>query len=135
FLLLASRLGRGAAAGRPMLHSISLLFQRTTTSPKKHIDAKALRHADCAVSSMKNHQTEIDADDALGSAMRAFVDHSRVKGISQEDITFVLVTAAIRAALDSSTTHVATLATAVSAIGFTIVAHANSTGQPKALQS
>jgi folate-dependent phosphoribosylglycinamide formyltransferase PurN len=65
---------------------------------------------------MKKHQSEIHTDDALGSAMRAFVDHSRAKGICQEEITFVLISTAIAAALDRAPSYAETLVTATRAV-------------------
>lgn len=65
---------------------------------------------------MEKQQTKIDADDTLGAAMRAFVDHSRAKGISHEEMTFVLISAAIGAALDRAPSYSDTLVTAMRAV-------------------
>lgn len=61
-------------------------------------------------------QTELDADDTLGAAMRAFVDHSRAKGIGQEEMTFALISTAIGAALDRAPSYSDTLVTAMRAV-------------------
>jgi hypothetical protein len=92
------------------------VYQRTTGFTDKRPELIAPRHADCAVPSMENQQIKIDADDALGSAMRAFVDHSRAKGIGQEELTFVLISTAIGAALDRAPSYSDTLVTAMRAV-------------------
>lgn len=65
---------------------------------------------------MEKQQIKIDLDDTLGSAMRAFVDHSRATGISQEEMTFVLVSAAIGAALDRAPSYSEALVMAMRAV-------------------
>lgn len=46
------------------------------------------------------YQTDLDDDDALGLAMRAFVDEMRAKGAECEDVIFALAVETTRAALD-----------------------------------
>lgn len=48
------------------------------------------------------YQTEIDADDALGLAMRAFVDELHAKGADAETIIYLMASSMFRATLSIS---------------------------------
>jgi len=60
--------------------------------------------------------SKLEDDDALGFALRAFVEQSRQKGISDEEMTFVLIASAVRAALDGSPSYAGVLAAAMNAV-------------------
>jgi len=62
------------------------------------------------------YQTEIDDDDALGLALRAFVDQSLAKGAKLEDVVFALVLETTRTVLDLHADHTAALRLVLGAV-------------------